>query len=147
MPSHSGTSMLLLPAHLQVAVVALEGYHAQCDQLLASLPLQDLYDLAHLLGPSLSDLSTLSVPLSLWFDITLRRALEQKAQKDSLCDAPPMCGRPLLLRANWLAGDKETKHFIESSVEMLWQSTQGDGTMFEDVEPHRPCMSLSCCIT
>ena len=58
-----------------------------------------------------------------------------------------MCGRPLLLRANWLAGDKETKHFIESSVEMLWQSTQGDGTMFEDVEPHRPCMSLSCCIT
>ena len=46
--------MLLLPAHLQVAVVALEEHHAQCDQLLASLPLQDLYDLAHLLGPALS---------------------------------------------------------------------------------------------
>ena len=143
MPSHSGTSMLLLPAHLQVAVVALEGYHAQCDQLLASLPLQDLYDLAHLLGPSLSDLSTLSVPLSLWFDITLRRALEQKAQRIHFVMPPPRVDGLFCLRLTGLQGIRK----LNISVEMLWQSTQGDGTMFEDVEQHRPCMSLSCCIT
>ena len=91
-PSHSGTSMLLPPAHLRTAVVALEQQHAQCDRLLVSLPPQDLNDLGHLLGPCLSAPFNTFCPTFtvVWYHLE-KSFWSRRDKRISLRDGPLLC--------------------------------------------------------